>query len=195
MTSAQSIARIYERTLYIPQSKPKTQFYLVPVGLVGSGKTTVLKPLSDMLNLVRVSGDEIRHTIIDNGGDLNDTWEIGNQIVRKYAELGFSIAHDTDGATVKTQESIAEQASKYGIKLFWIHISPPGDYIINKLKNYKHSWLFSSPDEAISKYRKRKHLHKNLPMHFIYTFDPSAKNLTDQIQEASKIIQQELNKA
>lgn len=165
----------------------------MPVGLVGSGKTSVLKPLAERLHLLRVSGDGIRRTIQDNDGDLENTWGIGNLVVARFAERGYSIAHDTDGATPKTQESIARQAEKYGVSVIWIHVNPPEDFILEKLKNYPHTWLFSDADEAIANYHARKPLHTDLPMDFTYTFDPSRPDLAEQIKDAVLAIHNALN--
>ena len=192
MSSINRILETYERSLIIPSVKPSPQFYVVPVGLVGSGKTSVLEPLSEKLHLLRISGDEIRKIIMENGGSLEDTWEIGNRLVLKYADKGYSIAHDTDGATLKTQESIRNQAEKYGIKVIWIHINPPEAYIIHKLQNFKHSWLFKNSEEAIAAYYSRKHLHSDLHFDFAYEFDTSAPNLDQQIDQAILAIEKRL---
>ena len=55
----------YEASLKIPRNKPKKQFFVLPVGLVGAGKTTVMKPLAEKLSLLRISGDEIRKILWD----------------------------------------------------------------------------------------------------------------------------------
>ena len=47
--------------------KANQELILCPVGLVGAGKTTVLKPISKILNLVRVSSDEIRGILKQEG--------------------------------------------------------------------------------------------------------------------------------
>lgn len=183
-----NILKIYEQNLYIPQQKPVPQFYVIPVGLVGSGKTTILKPLARRLQLLRISGDEIRRVIKENDGDLADTWEIGHRLVHKYAAQGYSIAHDTDGATPKTQEAIARQAEQYNVKVVWLHVKPPEKFILDKLKNHPPSWLYGGPDEALANYYARKPLHQKLGMEFSYVFDTSADNLEQQLAEAEDII-------
>lgn len=96
MLAPEQVASLYESQLHIPLIKPEPQFYIVTVGLIGSGKTTVIKPLSEKLHLLRISGDEIRKVIQDKGGDETDTLEVGRMLVEKYAQAGYSIAHDTD---------------------------------------------------------------------------------------------------
>lgn len=188
----EKIVELYEQTLLVPPFKPSPQFYVIPVGLVGSGKTTILKPLAQRLHLLRISGDEIRKVIKENGGSLDDTWEIGHRLVHKYAAQGYSIAHDTDGATPKTQQAIALQAVQYRVKVVWVQVKPPEEFIIAKLKNHPPSWLFSGPEEALAAYYARKPLHKNLQLDFTYVFDTAAKNLDEQIDEAEQAIKKQV---
>lgn len=193
MDEVKRIAAIYERLLEIPKEKHSPQFYIVPVGLIGSGKTTVLSLLCKRLHLLRVSGDEIRKVIKDSNGNLDDTWAVGDFIVRKYASQGYSIAHDTDGATIKTQESIAQQAAEFGVKVIWLHVNPPEEAILSKLKNYKHTWLFKDADEAIAAYFRRKPLHENLQLDFTYVFDTSKSDIESQVDEAVPLILKRLS--
>ncbi len=58
-----AIRRLYTSFLKIPEKKPLKQILLCPVGLVGAGKTTVLKPMAEKLNLIRVSTDELREML------------------------------------------------------------------------------------------------------------------------------------
>jgi len=62
------------------------------------------------------------------------------------------------------------------------------EFIINKLKNQKHSWLFKDAEDAINNYLARKPLHQNLDFPFTYTFDTSKSNLNEQITEAGEKI-------
>ena len=73
--------------------------------------------------------------------------------------------------------------------MFWIHINPPEEFIINKLKNYKHTWLFKNAEQAIENHKtsKDKH-HKIINFPFIYTFDASRDDLDEQIEEAIAVI-------
>ncbi|MBU4480038.1 hypothetical protein KKG48_01160, partial [Patescibacteria group bacterium] len=51
---------IFKSQIKIPKNKPKKQIFFCPVGLVGAGKTTVTKPISKKLGLLRISSDELR---------------------------------------------------------------------------------------------------------------------------------------
>ena len=178
----------YEVSLEIPKIKLKTQIMICPIGLVGSGKTTVLKPLSKKLSLVRISTDEIRKILKEQGHDYNRAKELVIRLAEKYIKNGHSIAIDKDCISKESQKYIKKLKEKYNIKIFWIRINPPEDFIINKLKNYKHTWLFDNAEQAIDNYKNRKSLYKNLKFPFIYEFDTSRSDLSVQIRKAVKII-------
>lgn len=189
------IISLYESTLEIPSEKPKRQYSLCPVGLVGAGKTTVIKPLSKKLSLVRISSDEVRKIIYDISATvtLDEFIEIITKLFKKYLQEGHSIALDADCASPITQKLISERQKDFNLKVIWVHINPPESFIINKLTNYKHTWLFKNGEEAVNNYLERKSLHENLPMSFIYTFDTSMSNLDMQIEEAVNLIKKEVD--
>jgi len=67
-------------------------------------------------------------------------------------------------ASSRTRELIAQAERDYGIKTIWIHTNPPEEFIIKKLKNYKHTWLFEDGDQAVQNYLDRKPIHQDLDM-------------------------------
>ena len=161
---------------------------LCPVGLIGSGKTTVLKPLAKKLGLVRISTDEIRKMLKERGfsydGDENIAFAVGKHFIGK----GYGIAIDADCVRLSKKKKIERFAKKLSMPIIWIHINPPEKFILNKLKNYPHTWLFKDARQAIANYKARKPLHKNLNFDFAYMFDTSRPNLKQQIKEAADII-------
>ena len=185
--SCELIKDSYKASLVLPLIMPSRQFILCPVGLVGSGKSTIIKPLSERLDLLIISADQVRKLLYDNGFNLMRLNEIITSVIDDYLGLGFSIAIDSD--SVNAVNLCEGRKNKYGIKLIWIHINPPEDYILNKLKNYKHTWLFKNADDAMESYYYRKKLHSDLTkFDFIYTFDPSKNNIDLQIDESVKKI-------
>ncbi|MFH1129375.1 MAG: AAA family ATPase [Patescibacteria group bacterium] len=183
--SSERITSLYESTLEIPKNKPKNQFVLCPIGLVGAGKTTVISPLSKKLSLLRISTDEIRILFKKDGLDWGQAREIAYGLVKKYLHQGFSVAVDIDCVTERARNYIAEAQKELDLKVIWIHINPPEEFIINKLKDYKHDGvLFKDAEDAINNYFDRKPLHQNLDFPFTYTFDTSKSNLDEQINEA-----------
>jgi predicted kinase len=178
----------YWRSLDIPVEQPKKKLILCPIGLVGSGKSTVIKPLSIQLHLVRVSGDEVRKLLKERGFNWTRTIEIVFSIIERLLERGYSVAIDSDCAGKNVTSTLEDEAGKYGYKVLYIHINPPEAFIINKLKNFKHSWLFKDSDDALRSYVRRKPLHDNLQLPYVYTFDPSRSDIGEQITAAVKSI-------
>ncbi len=160
-------------------------------GVVGSGKTTVIKPLSKKLSLLRISTDEIRKLLKENGYGYESVKDMAYGLAEKYLSLGFSIAVDGDCNSEEAQKRIKELKEKYGFVIFWVHINPPEEFIINKLKNYNHTWLFTDANQAIENYKSSKVRHTNLDFPFAYTFDTSRDDLAKQIDEAVSIIDDE----
>jgi shikimate kinase len=190
----EAISREYEKTLNIPAQKPKPQWMLMPVGMIGAGKTTVLRPLAEQLNLIRVSTDEVRKILKEKGYSYEGCREIAHAIQKKYLDLGYSIAVD---ANTGSEEGIKFNERSKGeyphVRQIFIHINPPVEFIINKLKNYKHSWLFKDGEHAVERFLFHKQNFKlpNLP--FVYTFDTSKENIKEQVDECVKVIRQELS--
>ncbi|MFA6072331.1 MAG: hypothetical protein WC810_27530 [Janthinobacterium sp.] len=91
-----SILEKYKESIEIPPTKPTKQWILCAIGLVGAGKTTVIKPLSQSLNLVRISTDEIRRILLENGYNLLRTIELAKFLTKKFLDDGYSLALDGD---------------------------------------------------------------------------------------------------
>lgn len=181
----EKISNQYEKTIKIPKTKPSKRLMICPVGLVGAGKTTVLKPICNKLGLVRISTDEIRHLLKNGGYNYLRATEIAKIFTAKYLNFGYGIAIDGDCIQPKYQKHFKKLAREHKIWLIWIHIKPSEKFIINKLKKYKHTWLFKDSAEAIYNYRRRKLLHKAyLPsINFYFKIDTSRDDLKNQIKE------------
>lgn len=78
------IIKKYEETLEIPDTKPEKQIMVCPVGVVASGKTTVIKPLSKKLSLLRISTDEIRKLLKENGYSYDSVKDLAFDLADKY---------------------------------------------------------------------------------------------------------------
>jgi predicted kinase len=178
----------YDRSLVIPTLKRDRCYLLCPVGLVGSGKTTVVKPLSEELSFVRVSADEVRKRLKESlyHYEQQDVVEIVIALLKKYLALGYSVAIDSDCANKK--ELIEEFQEKFNVEALWIHVKTPEEFILRKLRGFQHTWLFENADQAVKIYYERKPLHENLTMPFLYVFDTSRADLPTQLREARDII-------
>ena len=190
------IRKKYQKQLMLPpiDKVPVKQFFLCPVGLVGSGKSTVMKPLSEMLSLVRVSSDEIRKILKEWRADYEQLMEIVQPLAEELALQGFSIAFDADCGNPKTKEMILELAEKVKAKVFWIHINPLEDFILNKLRTYNHTWLFKNGEEALENYyrQKNKRLEEETKFDFLTSIDTSKSDLANQIKNTASLITKEL---
>ncbi len=182
------IVRSYTAQLTLPDGRPISQYFLCPIGLVGAGKSTILKPLAERLQLLRISTDEIRKLLKEQGYNQVRTAEIAYFIIQNFAKQGYSIAIDADCAGHNVAETIKKAAQSIGAQTIWIHINPPEEFILNKLKNYKHTWLFKDSDDALASYYRRKPLHEELDFPFAYTFDTSKNNVAEQIEDAASVI-------
>jgi predicted kinase len=188
------IISLYEKQLEIPEKGVLPIFILCPVGLVGAGKTTVVKPLAKAFSLLRISNDEIRELCI--GQNITHTQEQIHEVfyylAKKYLTLGYGVAVDANCSSKK--ELLGKAAETFGIPLVWIHINPPEEFIINKLRNYNGDSNLFKNDDAVEHYRRSKEerveLDKNIP--FIYTFDTSKEDLPLQIAESIEKIKDTL---
>lgn len=182
-TAFQDISSLYKSEVVVPLEKPSVQMILCPVGLVGAGKSTVIKPIAKKLSLVRISTDEIRKLLKENGYNYTRVREIAFMIISDYLSEGYSIVIDADCVDREARRGIAQLVEKYRLKTVWIHINPPEDFIIDKLKNFRHTWLFKDAEEAIDIYQKRKPLHEEYLklISFDFIFDTSKKDLNEQV--------------
>lgn len=167
---------------------------MCPVGIVGAGKSTVVIPLSEKFSMVRISGDEIRKLLREKGFNWKKIRVMSSDLIEEYIALGYPVAIDSDCAGPETRKKIQEIAHAYQIPAVWIHINPPEEFIVNKLRNYKHTWLYEDADQAIQNYYARKPLHASIEIPFSYTFDTSKNNLEEQINECAEVMEKILDK-
>ena len=179
--------------------KTHPQFCVAMIGLVGAGKSTVLKRLCEKLPLVRQSADEIRELMFRQGLPTDDAPIIGGKVSERLKHEGYNVAHDNDFANPAIRAEFDERNHKLGIQVVWIRIAPPESFILHKLRSFKHTYLFTDADEAVATYYKRKQLHiaeatvlDKLP--YVYVFDPSRDDLTLQVDKAVLRITEVLDK-
>lgn len=191
----EEVAKEYEGTLTIPASKQLPQWILMPVGLIGTGKTTVVKPLAERLNLIRISTDDIREKLKRRGYSYNGARDIVQHCIIKYLNLGYSIALDANTGSKVGLEYNKKTADLFpSVRQIFIHINPPEEFIVNKLKKYQHTWLFRDAEHALENLSMNKKDYNVPDVNFAYTFDPSKADLLDQIQHGVEAIERELKK-
>jgi predicted kinase len=183
------IKKTYLQQIVVPENKPSTQYLLCPIGLVGAGKTTVVKPLSQKLNLVRISGDEIRKLFKEKGYGYDKVYDLTFELKNHFLTKGFSVCIDSDCAG--KIEQLKKAAKKQELPIVWIHINPPESFIINKLSNLKPNWL-GTAEEMIANYYERKPVHKDIDLDFTVVFDTSRPDIQEQIESSVSIIKQKV---
>jgi len=181
------IINLCRNQIALPIKKAKKPFIICPVGLVGSGKTTVIKQLAEYFGLVRISTDEIRKILQAEGFNLTRTSELGFVLAKELAEKDFGLAIDADCAGVNVIETIKGLATKNGSKVFIIHINTPEEFILENLKKFR-----LEANNFIDTYHRRKQLHQNLDFSFDYVFDLSKGDLSKQVGECEMIIKEKI---
>lgn len=189
------IEQEFKGKIFIPKDKPAKQFIFCPVGMVGSGKTTVTKPISEKFSLVRISGDELRKILKENSYGYESVKDIVFRLAENFIRDGFSVALDMNCSHPLTSEFLEKMKQTYGILVIMVHVNPPEEYILNKLKNYKHTWLFKDSTQAIENYHKQKDRVVNEINNFeyLYTIDPSSAEFQKQLEELSDLISERIS--
>ncbi len=188
----------YRSRLLLPSFKPVKQFILCPVGLIGSGKTSVLKELANELPFIRISNDQVRIIMlkyVEAPLDLELFTTIMTRVFDMYLDMGYSMAADSDCASILTQRKLEEKKNRYNLSLIWIYINPPESFILENFKHFDSTKQVTLKNEelAINNYMERKILHENLWMPFVYTFDTSRSDMDVQIKETVSLIKKEMD--
>lgn len=192
--SFREMAGEYLTRIELPKEKGKYHYILCAVGLVGSGKTTVMKPLAERLNLARVSGDDVRKLLKDRGYNWQRTTDITLFAIKHLLGRGYSVAVDSDCAGKPVEEFARSLGAIQPPEVLYIHINPPEEFIINKLKKFQHSWLFNDADDALKSYYRRKPLHESLKEKFVFAVDTARQDVHEQIEGAVTAIKDRLEK-
>jgi len=182
--SLREIENDFRKSLYIPVGKPPQQIFFCPVGLVGAGKTTVTKPISDALGLVRISSDELRKRLKENGHTYESVKEIGKRVATDFINEGYSIAFDMDCGNTEVKSLIDAIIKEKGITALWVHVDSPEEYIFEKFRDHSPSWLADNPRSMIDNYKtqKKKREEEETAFDFFFTFDTSKSDIDRQIE-------------
>lgn len=168
----------------------KNYCMICPVGLIGSGKTTIIKKLARSFGLVRVSNDEMRAYLVKLGYNTDRASDVTVVVVRNLLKKKIGLAIDADCARKETIMNILSKERLFKVPLVWIKINVPEKIILERLSpdNKKRKYRGA---EAIANYHKRKELHKNVKLPFIYTFENKNKDcLKTQMSKAKQKIQE-----
>ena len=176
------IELLFKESLEIPTIKSSKQLFFCPVGLVGAGKTTVTRPIAKRL---RLSSDELRKLLKENGYDYSSVKKIELRIATEYALKGYGLAFDMDCGNPEVKNYVEDAAKKLGAKAIFVHINTPEECIIERFKKEKPFWLAANPQVRIDNYfaQKTKRIEENTAFDFFFTFDTSRDDVAEQIEE------------
>ena len=110
-------------------------------------------------------------------------------IINHFTSKGYSICIDSDCAGKIKQ--IQKAAYKNDLQIVWIHINPPEEFIINKLSKLTPNWLGTAED-MVENYYERKPIHEDIDLDFTVTFDTSAFNIQEQMENSISVIKEQI---
>jgi predicted kinase len=148
-------------------SKP---FIFAPVGLIGSGKTTITKLIADEFNLVLIRTDDIRSLLTSRGFNHLRTPELSREIAFHFLNKGCGIAIDADMSGIENKQALLEAEKQFKLPICWIHINTPESTILERLSPHNTEREYVGK-EAIERYFSRKQLHENLDIPFIAEYN------------------------
>lgn len=172
----------YINTITIPPRKESRQIFICPVGFMGSGKSTVLRGLASYISYIKVSSDDIRKLLREQGyGEQgsNIPGRIYDDALNYFIATGHSIAFDSNCS--RSKERIEAKAKQAHADVVWILVNPPESFIINKLKSYNHTWLFRDGEHAVERYHTNKQKVQIDGLPFFCSIDTSLPDIKDQI--------------
>ena len=126
-----------------------------------------------------------RQKLRERGYSYEGCRDIIHVLSKKYLDLGYSLAIDANTGSKAGIEYNEKTAKAFpNVRQIFIYVNPPEEFIVNKLKNYEHTWLFKDGEHAVQNFyeNKKNFSRPNLP--FVYEFDTSRNDLTAQIDEA-----------
>ncbi len=191
MKSLDEVEAEFRSQILIPKNKPLRQFFFCPTGYIGSGKTTITKMVSEKFNLIRISNDDLRFILKENGHDYSTLKDTVIKIAEEFVQQGFSIAFDMNCANPITKNKVDEFSCKLGIPTIWVHINPPEKFIINNIKLRNNIRIFGETQRALDNYfyQKQSFAQNMMDIKYAYTIDPSKSNFNDQIIGLYSIIE------
>lgn len=174
--------------------RPTKNYCLIcPIGLIGSGKTTITKKLARAFSLVRMSTDEIRAYLIKAGYNNERAIAVAQVVTEKLLEKRIGLVIDADCARVQIIKEFLHKAQVLRMPLIWIKIEVPEKIILARLSVNNKKRKYRGP-EAIQNYFERKKLHQNIDLPFVYIFkNETPEKLKAQMVVAKQKIQKFLN--
>lgn len=189
LEAIEQLEALYEKSLVLPQEKREHKILLCPVGHVASGKTTVIKPLSEMLHLVRISTDELRVLARDNDIPCHEH-VVAFNLVRKYLAEGYSIACDFDCSSLEAREFLEAESLLHHAKVLFLKVNPPQAWIMNKIQkmNYSEDGLFKDISVGLAEIERSFTTMTFPDIEYACEFDTSSPSLPASVASFAKQI-------
>jgi len=186
------IAQIAKKFIELNRLDRPTKNYclICPIGLIGSGKTTVIKKLARHFGLVRCSTDEMRAYLDKLGYNTQKAVDAIRKVTEILLKKKRGLAIDADCARPEIVKEFLSKPRIHKIPLVWIKIDVPEKIILARLSPDNKKRKYRGP-EAIANYFKRKELHKNIDLPFVYVFkNETPEKLKVQMIEAKQKIKE-----
>lgn len=193
MKTIEEIQQEFKDSLEIPTTKPTKKCLVCPVGLIGSGKTTVIKPIAKELNLVRVSNDEYRILLKQNGHGYETIKSFLNLVRSELLNQGHSIAIDANAGGQTSFNFITRAREEFGVEVYWLNINTPDKYAEAGLRQ-RNSPLATSSEDWIKNRAQQKQRMETLKYEFDFfcEFDISRADLRGQISSCIQKLRTEI---
>lgn len=193
MKTIEEVQDEYKNNLSIPSIKPTVQCLVCPVGLIGSGKTTVITPIASELNLVRVSNDEYRILLKQNGHNYETVKSFIRTTCTNLLEQGHSIALDANCGGQTTYSFIKKAEEIYRVKVFWLHINTPEEYALEGLRLRQSPMVETNEDWIRNRENQKERIeHLGYEFDFFATFDISRTDFEAQITNCIEQLKQKI---
>lgn len=125
--------------LEIVPRRTKKPIIVGTVGLIGSGKTTIMKEMAPLIGAVMVSGDCIRILLRKEKEKYDNTRLIAENIAMEVINKGGNVIIDSDFIDQKKRVSLKEKAKKVGAKVIFVRTHADLDVMVGRIMdaNYK----------------------------------------------------------
>lgn len=165
------------KMLEVKQRKTKELVVIAIVGLVGSGKTSVVRELAKLLPATVIEGDDIRVHLRKQNERYEGVRKIAENAVLKVIEQGGNAILDSDHIDQKKRASLREKVKQTGAKLIFIRTHADYDVMTGRaiIAEYRSSrddffggaglkskWQDSNPGAVV----KLREMWRRTPNHY-----------------------------
>ena len=165
-------------------------FVVYFVGMIGSGKTTTAKFISTHYNLVRVSTDEVRDFLEENGFSRERSFDVAEVVAERILQQGYGIVFDADLVDQYFQDHVIALSKKVGVLTLLLQIQTPESLILKRLRADNSDRVYKGKI-AIHDYTHRKPKFENLSIQPDVIIDGSA-DFEEQMKHTIQIIDKKL---